>query len=179
MAGRWPGSLVAGGLVVLVVFGVLVALWCLWTARRLDRLRVRCESARSALSGQLSRRSALAVQAAQTGPFDPASAVLLLDAAGRARGAEAGDWAAESDLTATLRVVLAGYSAAEPSVSRLVEATRSVEVARRIHNQLSVRAGELRGRRRVRWFCLAGPAPAPVMIEFDDHLHVEPPNSSL
>jgi hypothetical protein len=175
-------------LVVVAAFIVAagVGWWLSWTAGRLDRLHLRCETARAALETQLSRRAAVAGELATSGLTDPASALLLLDAAQAARDAasrsrqegstKVGDmaWEAESDLTAVVAVVLAAVQPsppeAEPVVAELRDACNKVQLARRIHNDIVAATLALRSRRRVRWFRLAGGAAAPQMIAFDDRL---------
>lgn len=158
-------------LVVVLVLAALVAMWCSWTAGRLDRLHLRCEAADVALRSQLLRRSAVAVELAGGGLGDPASALLLLEAAHQAREATGPDkWLAESELTQTLNLVDLPVDPADPLGAELHDAARNVSVARRIHNDLAASTLALRSRRRVRWFRLAGHAEPPVMIDFDDEI---------
>lgn len=166
-------------LLVAVLIGVLVVLlsgWLSWTATRVDRANLRCEAARATLERQLLRRAALAADlvaaSLHDGLADPASQLLLGEAAGRAlQGDGAGswpDWLAESELTDALHVLELPDPARQPLVTDLAEVTRTVSIARRIHNDLVTSSLTLRGRRRVRWFRLAGHSPAPAMIDFDD-----------
>lgn len=164
LPGSWLALLV--GVLVLVV---LLGVWCSWTAGRLDRLHLRCEAADAALRSQLQRRSAVAVELAGTGLSDPASALLLLEAAHRAREATGpATWQAESELTRTLHLVDLPADSADLLAAELRDAAWKVSVARRIHNGLAADTLALRSRRRVRWFRLAGHAERPVMIDFDD-----------
>jgi hypothetical protein len=149
-------------LVVLAVAGVVIALWLSWTAGRLDRMHVRCEGAAAALDAALAERRALVVEVAAHPSTDPASAVLLLDAATAGRSFQH-----ESDLSAVLRAVRPDVPA-DALWDAITEAGQRVRLARRIHNDLVATTLALRGRRRVRWFRLAGHAPAPPMIAFDD-----------
>lgn len=155
-------------LLVLVVAGCVVAvgigLWCAWTATRLDRLHLQADSARAGLAESLLRRSAAATDLALSGRLDPASSLALADAATAARALDGEDWQAQSDLSAVLRVVRVEGAGSEPELDR---AGRAVSMARRIHNDVAVRAQGLRLRRRVRWFRLAGHAAVPRTIEFD------------
>lgn len=163
----WWGWLVVAAAVLVV----LTAAWLSWTAGRLDRMHLRCESAMASLVAQLHRRAAVAGELAGGGLADPASALLLLEAARTAR--EAGErggsdhWQAQSDLTAALYAVELG-SPDDPLVLELADAARRAALARRIHNDLASRAGQLRSRRRVRWFGLAGHAAPPQSVDFDD-----------
>jgi hypothetical protein len=168
----------------LAVVLALVAMWLAWTAGRLDRLHLRLETARASLDTQLARRAGLAAELASTEAVDPASALLLLEASGRAR-AETGPerWQAESELTEVLRHVglpepggdplvadalVADPQVADPLLADLDDAARRAGMARRIHNDLAVATRAMHDRRRVRWFRLAGRAERPELVEFDD-----------
>jgi hypothetical protein len=191
----WGWALLGLGWVLLALLALTTAAWCSWTATRLDRLHLRCEAAGAALRGHLLQRSAVAVELAAGGLSDPASALVLLDAAHTARAAEAGApisdrtagtevgsgspgtqahpapaWLAESDLTQALHVVELPSADAEPLVAELREAARRASMARRIHNDLAATTAALRSRRRVRWFRLAGHAEQPAMVDFDDRV---------
>jgi len=150
-------------LLVAVVLVLLTAAWFSWTAGRLDRLHLRCEGAAAALDAALAARRALALEAAAQPTTDPASAVLLADAA-----TDSGHtYQVESNLSAVLRAVRPEPPRPEPW-DELVAVGERVQVARRIHNDLVATTLALRERRRVRWFRLAGHAPAPEMVAFDD-----------
>lgn len=179
----WPQLLeatpvaVAGllaGLVVLLVVGS----WLSWTASRLGRLHARIDAARAVLVEQLLRRSGAALELSTSGALDPARALLLLDAAHAARAAPPGEMAmAESDLSKTLRAVLADDrevasmrrdAALAPLLAELAATSRTVELARRFHNDVVASARVLRSRRRVRWLRLAGHAQQPLTVDLDD-----------
>lgn len=175
----------AVAVVVLVVLGLLVGLWLAWTATRLDALHLRCEVARATVEEQALRRAVSAHELAAGGGLDPASALLLADAAATAHEATGDDrWQAESDLTAALRLVSPlDLAAASPQGRRagaeVVDASRRLSMARRIHNDLVATTANLRSRRRVRWFRLGGRAPAPATIPFDDRVPtVQSPHGS-
>lgn len=169
MAWMW----VALALVLLVVVGA----WLSWTASRLDRIHHRIDLARSSLDAQLLRRSGTALELATSGALDPARSLLLLDSAHHARAAAEDFEAAESELSESLRAVLAdpGELAAlraQPDAGPLLEELgrdcRKVELARRFHNDVVASARVLRSRRRVRWLRLAGRASAPGTVDLDD-----------
>ncbi len=165
----------AVGWVILAVAALATAVWCTWTATRVDRMHLRCEATQAALRTALLQRSSAAVELAAGGLSDPASALVLLDAAHAAREAESTDaadarWLAESDLTSALHAVELPSEDAEPLVSELREAARRASMARRIYNDLVATTLGLRGRRRVRWFRLAGHAQIPSMVDFDDRV---------
>jgi hypothetical protein len=110
--------------------------------------------------------------------LDPASAVLVADAATRARTLEGADREqAESDLTAALSAALdhAEFVArlrteagADAALDELAAACRRVGHARRFHNDTVRSTRRLRGKALVRWLRLAGRAPWPETVEFDD-----------
>jgi hypothetical protein len=209
-------SLALGVLVAVLVLG-----WYLsFSAGRLDRLHHKVESTRVALDVQLVRRAAAAIEAAAH--LDPASALLVTDAATRAM--EAGERAehdqersgrdpleappelatVESDLTRALQVAFpdpsgvtgsgvsgsgvsgsgvsgSGVSGSGVAVNGpgddpfaldavrvLGQACERVQLARRFHNDAVAQAQRIRRKRVVRWARLAGRAPMPTMIEFDD-----------
>lgn len=182
----WGWALLGVSWVVLAVLALVTAAWCSWTASRLDRLHLRCEATRAALRAHLLQRSAVAVELAAGGLSDPASALVILDAAHTAREAEAAaqsdwvearigggpetPWLAESGLTQALHAVDLPSAEAEPLVAELRDAARRASMARRINNDLAASTLALRKRRRVRWFRLAGHAPPPEMVEFDDRV---------
>jgi hypothetical protein len=164
-----------------VLLLVLVGGWLTWTANRLDRMHHRIDVARETLHAQLLRRSGVTLELALTDTLDPASRLLLLDAAHRARNAGPEDFeAAESVLSEALRAVLADADGmrvlrdpvAHPGLPQLVdelaEACAKVELARRFHNDVVVSARALRSRRRVRWLHLAGRAGPVRTVDLDD-----------
>ena len=156
----------------LLVIGVLLLLfgaYATWTAGRLDRLHTRVDLARAALETELSRRSALVTELAGAGVLDPASALLLLDAAHRARdAADAPIEEREQAESALTRAIHATGTDVEPWAGELTLAMRRVQLARRFHNDIVVSTRDLRQRRLVTWFRLAGHAPMPSTIELED-----------
>jgi hypothetical protein len=171
-------TLLVASAAVLVVLLVLVAGWLSWTAQRLDRVHHRADVSRATLDAQLLRRSGAALELAVCEVLDPASRLLLLDAAHHARTAAPAEVeTAESALSSALRAVLGDPAAvrdlrSDPEVRGLLDelARRcvKVELARRFHNDLVVAARSLRSRRRVRWLRLAGHAPEPRTVDLDD-----------
>ncbi|TDD29696.1 hypothetical protein E1218_03700 [Kribbella turkmenica] len=152
---------------VLVAAGVLLlGAYSSWTAGRLDRLHHRVESARASLETELARRAALVVELAGTGILDPASSLLLMDAAHRARTASPED--REQRESALTRAINATGAEVEPWRGELSLATRRVQLARRFHNDIVVSTRDLRHRRLVTWLRLAGHAPMPTTIELED-----------
>ncbi|MFZ5852468.1 MAG: hypothetical protein ACOYY2_13905 [Actinomycetota bacterium] len=170
-----PGPATLAALAVAVL---LLAWYLVWTVGRLDRLHGRVEGARAALDAQLAHRAAVALELAASGLLDPATSVLLVTAAHRARAAE-GDARelAESDLSRALRAALsepetlAALQADPPGAAVLAELDstwRRVALARRFHNDAVRAARALRRARLVRYLRLAGRAPTPQTFEMDD-----------
>jgi hypothetical protein len=162
-----------------------------WTASRLDRMNHRVETARAALQAALQGRSAVTLELATSGLLDPASSLLVADAAHRARAADPdGLIRAETDLTQALRAAIAvgaeqdgaerdgaerdgaeviiGPALDAETLAEISHACLYVTMARRIYNDSVAHAVSLRGLRVVRWFRLAGHSVEPVTIDFDD-----------
>jgi len=169
-------------------------------ASRLDRLHRKVAASRIALDAQLVRRASAAVELAASGALDPASAILVADAAYTASDAGAvtspaaalkmdglgpARERAESGLTATLREAMGAPEAvrellAGPSgevVSALGAVWYRATLARRFHNEAVAQARRVRRLWYVRLFRLAGRAPMPRTVELDDALpHSLEPN---
>ncbi|MFD2024010.1 hypothetical protein [Promicromonospora aerolata] len=179
----------------LVALGMLaVGLVLAWRgASRLDRLHRKVAASRIALDAQLVRRASTAVELAASGALDPASAVLVADAAYTASdvgpvtspaaalqmdGLGPDRERAESGLTATLREAMGAPEAirtllAGPSgdvVAGLAAAWYRATLARRFHNEAVAQARRVRRLWYVRLFRLAGHAPMPRTVELDDAL---------
>ncbi|MFI7063053.1 hypothetical protein ACIBL3_18870 [Kribbella sp. NPDC050124] len=156
-------------LVVVAAVLLLLGAYASWTAGRLDRLHHRVESSRAVLETELSRRAALVGELAGAGILDPASSLLLLDAAHRARTA-APDSLEEREQreSALTRAINATGTDVEPWAGELGLAMRRVQLARRFHNDIVVSTRDLRRRRLVSWLHLAGHAPMPSTIELED-----------
>lgn len=169
----------------LAVLGLLVAaavgLYLSSTAGRLDRLHKRIDTSRLSLDALLLRRSSIALEVAASGVLDPASSMLIADAAHAARTAADVDDAtralSESALTAALVAALGDpqdVSEARESdlgeglMTELSAACLRVELARRFLNDAVRACRQLRRQRSVRWFALAGRTPLPDTWEMDD-----------
>lgn len=170
-----------GWLLVAALVGLLLTVYLSWTAGRIDRMHARVDAARAALDAQRHRRSSVAIELAVAGLLDPASAVLVADSAHRARAAAPGDEElAENDLTRALGAAFAERperperpespeSLERPELlDELEEVGRRLQLARRFHNDAVRATAALRSHRVVRWLRLAGHAPAPRAIDFDD-----------
>jgi hypothetical protein len=160
----WWGSAVA----VLV----LVAVYALWVAGRLDRSHARAAAAQAALDAHLVRRAAAAAEAAE-----PLGDSQLRWAARVALEADPDEReAAENDLTRVLRPLLTashelsgGPGGAPLAVTTdLARASRRVALARQVHNDLVRDALSLRRRRLVRLLRLARKHPVPRYFDIDD-----------
>jgi hypothetical protein len=164
----------------IVALLVVFLLYLRSVAGRLDRLHVRVEAAEAALDAQLVRRTAAANEVAHSGLVDPATAVLLADAASAAQGTRTEDRSgretAESALSFALRAafdeeevaVLGTTLDGRHLVGEVREAGERVVMTRRFHNDVVRATLRLRRRRLVRWFRLAGTAPWPMAFEIDD-----------
>lgn len=193
-AGFLAGPQMWAWVVVVVLLALTVGWFALVRARRLDRLHRRIESAARALSEQLLYRTQAGTELALAGLLDPASAVLVYQAAataaqaGREDAARAADDPfevsgltgfsaeredAESDLSRALRATLAELPAGHPlrqgpATEALAGACFRVRLARRLYNDAVAGALQVRRSRLVRLFRLAGRAPLPRTFEIDD-----------
>jgi hypothetical protein len=167
--------------IILVLFGLYLSM----TAGRLDRLHQRIDTSALALDALLLRRSAVALELATSGVMDPASAIVVAEAAHAARTAgDSGDLArasAESALTQALVAALGEpeelllIRASESGVALLAEldaACRRVELGRRFLNDAVRACRAVRGQAFVRALRLAGHAPWPQTWEMDDTVPV-------
>lgn len=181
-----------------IAFWSLVAavllVWVAWrAASRLDVLHRKVAGSRGALDAQLVRRAWAAVDLASSGGMDPASALVVVDAAYvvlDTADPETGDRVlgldglpaaredAESNLSAALREALGGAEeiaelwhgpAAEPA-SVLAAAWYRATLARRFHNEAVAQARRMRRRWYVRAAHLPGRASMPRTVELDDRM---------
>jgi len=167
-------------LVVLLAVLSLGALVVTWSAARLDHLHTRLERMDATLDAELLRRSIATLEVATAGLVDPASSMVLADAAHRARSADARDREeAESSLTEALVVVFDDPQDITPDalpdwgetlVADLASACRRVQTARRLYNGTVMVTRNRRRSRFVRVFHLAGRATMPEPTEFDDRI---------
>jgi hypothetical protein len=178
-----------------VILVVAVAWYLSYSAARLDRLHAKVEGAMSALDAQLVRRAEATLELANGDVLDPASALLLADAATESieRTTEhpvdedlldgqhfGGREDVESDLTAVLVAALTDEvvtglrvrddAFALEALDRIAASGLRVRMARRFHNDAVREVRRVRGKRAVRWFRLAGHAALPDRVEFDDEV---------
>lgn len=171
---------VSWGIVILLIVAFVV--WRLSAvAGRIDRLHHRIELARASLDAQLLRRARAAEALATSGLLDPASAIVLAQAASHCRNTDLEDAVergiVESELSGDLREVfvdpesvaeLRAVPEGEELLTDLAASCRQVTLSRRFLNDGVQAARLLRQGRWVRWFRLAGNAPRPEMFEMDD-----------
>ncbi|MFF5071411.1 hypothetical protein ACFY2R_09445 [Micromonospora olivasterospora] len=154
-----PGMWWVGGTTLVV--GLVVA-YLVWTAGRVERLRVRVESAARALDAHLLRRAAAAAVLAERryGVELYAAARIALDAEPEEREA------AENDLTRQLRAV--PLDPAEADCAAVIAASRRLALARQVHTDLVRDARAARGRRLVRLLRMGRRHPWPRYFDIDD-----------
>ena len=147
------------------VIVVLIIGWRLsWLATRVDRANARTESTWAALDAALVRRAQRAAELSVGPSLDPASALLISDAAAAALEPDLSRddrERAESDLSHVLEVVGAGGSDIAGDWER-------ASLSRRLHNDAVSTARTLHRRRIVRTFRLAGHADEPRPFEMAD-----------
>ncbi|GAB3584372.1 hypothetical protein [Calidifontibacter terrae] len=180
--------------VVLAVAVLALVAWYLsYTAARLDRLHGRVEGSVSALDAQLVRRAETVMELAHSGSLDPASSMLLAEAATRSldasdaaevhvevreHGVDADRAQIESELTDTVRATLAGEAVrelqqipgGEAAVRRVEQANRRVVLARAFHDDAVRAVRRVRTQPLVRVFRLAGRTSMPQVVDFDSEL---------
>lgn len=176
-----------GGLLLLITVLAVITLYLSQTAARLDRLHHRIDTTRAVLQALFQDRASEVLALAGSGRFDPATCVLLADAAdaalaqSRATGDTFGParCAAESALTKALDLALADPDsvadlAAQPggeqALAELAAATQKAAWTRRFYNDGVRSTLAVRRQRLVRLFKLAGTAPLPETVELDDEV---------
>jgi hypothetical protein len=149
----WVGAILLVG---------LVAAYLSWTAGRVERLRVRAESAARALDAHLLRRAAAAAVLAERryGVELYAAARIALDAEPDEREA------AENDLTRQLRAVR--LDPTDPDCEAVIAASRRLALARQVHTDLVRDARTARGRPLVRLLRMGNRHPWPRYFDIDD-----------
>jgi len=158
-----------------------IGLYLSSTAGRLDRLHRRIDTSRLSLDAHLLRRSSIALEIAASSVLDPASSMLIAEAAHGARTAVDGDAQtramSESELTQALGAALddpadvdqaRGSDLGSALMDELAAACLRVELARRFLNDAVRACRQLRKQRAVRWFHLSGHTPIPTTWEMDD-----------
>ncbi len=178
--------------VVLLVVVLAVGWYLTYSAARLDRLHARAEGALTALDAQLVRRAEATLELANSGELDAASSLILAAAASESLERQTehlvdgdlldgvhfgGRESVESDLTAALTTALTPDVVAQvraagqigaADLERIEAAAIRVQLARRFHNNAVTDVRRVREKGVVRLFRLAGHAPLPETVEFDD-----------
>jgi hypothetical protein len=152
---------------LLALAGVVIVLlmngwWLSWLATRLDRAHHRVERSWATLDAALVRRAQRATEVARGIDVDPATTLLVCDAAAAALEVDLPRDAREQ-VESTLSHVLDLVEL--PGVE--LEQDRAI-LARRLHNDAVSTARSLRRRPVVRIFGLAGRAPEPKPFEMAD-----------
>jgi hypothetical protein len=186
-------------IVIVVAIVLFLGVYVSWRAGRLDRMHTRLDASRAALEVTLVRRSSVVLELASSGFLDPATSLLLADAALEARGDSepasvelsqlelassrlAQTELAQSNLSRALRAAfaqpgvrasLAGQESAEELLAELEAAAHQVLVARKFYNTAVAVTREARRKPLVRVLRLAGKAGLPEFFEMDDSLATE------
>src|ERR1700749_1930259 len=167
-------------IVIIVAIVLFLGVYVSWRAGRLDRVRTRLEAVRASLDVTLVRRRWVAMELAASGFLDPATSMMLADAAHEARdGGEvrplelADQELNQSNLTRALRAAfgqpgvqasLAGQDGAADLLAELEAAAHQVLVARKIYNTEVAGNREARAKPLGRVLRLAGNARLPELF---------------
>ena len=186
-------------IVIVVAIVLFLGVYVSWRAGRLDRMHTRLDASRAALEVTLVRRSSVVLELASSGFLDPATSLLLADAALEARGDSepasversqlelassrlAQTELAQSNLSRALRAAfaqpgvrasLASQDSAAELLAELEAAAHQVLVARKFYNTAVAVTREARRKPLVRVLRLAGKAGRPEFFEMDDSLAME------
>lgn len=166
--------MVARAVAIAAILAV-VALYCYYTARRLDRLHRRMDAAAAALDAQLRRRSAAAASLARSGELPAADgnalAAVVEEAMARS-GLSHDREVVENALSRVLADVAARHAdlflAPSPVAIDVHDEALRATIARRFYNDTVRDALVVRDKRAIRWLGLAGRAAHPTYFEMDD-----------
>nr|WP_042197201.1 NUDIX domain-containing protein [Kibdelosporangium sp. MJ126-NF4]CEL22807.1 FIG019327: membrane domain / Dihydroneopterin triphosphate pyrophosphohydolase, putative, Actinobacterial type, NudB-like [Kibdelosporangium sp. MJ126-NF4]CTQ89948.1 FIG019327: membrane domain / Dihydroneopterin triphosphate pyrophosphohydolase, putative, Actinobacterial type, NudB-like [Kibdelosporangium sp. MJ126-NF4] len=148
-------------LLIAIPLVLILVVWLMATANRLDRLHIRTDAAWAALEAALARRAVVARTVAATGAAPGALREI----------ADHAEHAARPDREAAENELSRGLAAVERArlplalVAELVDAEQRVVIARRVHNDAVRDTLAQRRRRTARWLKLAGTAPQPQYFE--------------
>jgi hypothetical protein len=168
-------------IVIIAAVVLFLGVYVSWRAGRLDRMHTRLEAAHAALDVTLVRRSSVALELASSGLLDPATSLLLAEAAHEARGGEQSELA-QSNLSRALRAAFAqpgfrssltGKDGADELLAEVETAAQQVFVARTFYNNAVAVTREARRKPLARLLRLAGNAGLPEFFEIDDSLAAE------
>jgi hypothetical protein len=166
----------------LVIIVALIIGWRItWLATRVDRANVRAERTWAALDAALVRRAQRALELVLMTGSDPATALLVSDAAKAALEPNLSRHDREHAESYLSHVLDAVGSMLPGSSSRLEAECARASICRRLHNDAVATALSLRRRRTVRILKLAGRAIEPRPFEMADGamcaLTASPPDS--
>lgn len=150
---------------------VLVGIWSIQTARRLDRLHVRSDQSWLALDAALARRSVVArAVAGAVSALDSTLSHQLTERADRAERVDRDQReVAENQLSTTLARI--DIEDLRPQlVAELADAEARVLIARRFHNDAVRDTLAIRTRPMVRLLHLGGRAPLPLYFEITERV---------
>ena len=161
----------------IVIILVLLVWLALSKANRLDLLHQKVAKTGATLNAQLLRRAGLAAELAVSGYLDPASSLIVAEAADVCLTHDGEDadslGLVESELSRALRQAVEGErEGPDPDAPRLVQdvmqAWKRVGLARRFHNDAVAQVRRMRAQGIVRILHLAGRAEIPATFEMDD-----------
>jgi hypothetical protein len=153
----------------LVIIVALIIGWRVtWLATRVDRANVRAERTWAALDAALLRRAQRALELVLMTGIDPATALLVSDAATAALEPNQSRHDRERAESYLSHVLDAVGSMLPGSSSRLEAECARASICRRLHNDAVATALSLRRRRTVRILKLAGRAIEPRPFEMAD-----------
>ena len=171
-------------IIAAVLLAAILAFYLKMSAGRIDRLHRRIDVALLSLDSHLLRRSGVTLELAASGFLDPASSLLISEAAHAARlstdlSSTQRD-TAESELTVALNAVLdheeiefiESEIAGREILAEFTASAKRVELSRRFLNDAVRACVQLRTQRSVRWFHLAGHTPIPHTREIFDHVEL-------
>lgn len=156
---------------------MLVTVWYIsFTATRLDRLHHRVETTWGNLDAALQQRAGIALEIARAGVLDPASSVILSNAAHAALTAPANNRSdAEADLSEVIISMVNVNVLGSDLHLKAAELTTNLDAVRaRVRMAISfhveaVQATKIqRSRRIIKLLRLAGRAPTPVRYPFEE-----------
>lgn len=164
---------------LLLVCVAIVGVYLSHMAGRLDRLHLKIESNKNALYKSLLLRANRAQQVARRYPSESKAAQQVIGIAEECLAFEdpnRSSWFGESRLTAAILNLSEQVPPDDgrDEWERLMVACRKVGMARTFNNDTTRMCQNLRKRRIVRWFRLAGYAPYPQPVNFDDRVPSNP-----
>ena len=163
-------------LIAAVVLLVCAGIFATLQARKLDSLHKRIDQMQHNLDRALLQRAACALGIARAGILDPASSILLEEAAlealhasrvGRGSSQRA---VVESNLSQVITATADRQTLGKNLFAELQAADSSVQIAMKIHNGAVVRVRQIRSGAIIRLLHLAGGAPLPETIDIGEGL---------